>query len=102
MSSSANCNCTIINSLTLKRLELSLLANSWYGKATIFVLGDIAGIYELLEERCSDITILPLRFQLIILLLNTIELSQLVLDRLLLEEFGLLIGRNLVLRSAAL
>ena len=49
-----------MTSLTLEWLEFPFLTDSWYGEATILVLGDIASIYELLEERCSDIAILSL------------------------------------------
>lgn len=49
-----------MTSLPLEWLEFPFLTDSWYGEAAILVLGDIASIYELLEERCSDIAILSL------------------------------------------
>ena len=39
-----------MTSLTIEWLKLPLLADTWHSEATILVLGNITGIYELLEE----------------------------------------------------
>ena len=89
-------------SLTLKWYEFPLLADAGDGEAAVFVLFDIPGVDKLLENGCCQVTILFLLLNLLNFLLNSVQLSQLVFDLLILVKLSLLIGLNLVLGSAPL
>ena len=92
----------LIASLPIERQEFSFFAHAGHGEAAVLLLLHVSSVDELLEDGGGQIPVLLFLLNLLVLLLEAVVFSQLVFDRLLLEELGLLVGLYFVLGTSAL